>query len=76
MVKRLQSEEVEECRECHIEILDTGAFLEATSEADALMCLAPGSSPPEEPPPTQVPIQVDYCPQSAPLPLQAPPASH
>ncbi|CAG07821.1 unnamed protein product [Tetraodon nigroviridis] len=76
MVKRLQSEEVEECRECHIEILDTGALLEATSEADALTRLAPGSSRPEEPPPTQVPIQVDYCPQSAPLPLQAPPASH
>lgn len=70
MAKKLQSPEVEECKECYIEILNTGTFLEQfATEADALTPLAPGSSPSD---PGHVPIQVDYCPQSALMPLAGP----
>lgn len=62
MAKKLQSGEVEECKECCIEILNTGTFLDGTSEADALTSLASGAS---EGPPALIPIQADYCPQSA-----------
>lgn len=67
MVRKLQSQEVEECKECYIEILNTGTF----PEADALMSLASGSSP-SEAPPAHIPIQTDYCPQSVPMLLERP----
>lgn len=62
MAKKLQSGELEECKECCIEILDTGTFLDGTGEADALTSLTSGAS---EEPPALIPIQADYCPQSA-----------
>lgn len=75
MAKKLQSQEVEECKECCIEILNTGAFLDAPTEADAPTSLASGCSP-SEAPPARIPIQADYCPQAAPVPqLVTPPAS-
>lgn len=69
MAKKQQSREVEECKECYIEILNTGRFLQAATEADALMSLASGSSP-SEVPPTHILIRADYCPQSVPVPLE------
>lgn len=72
MAKKLQSGEVEECKECYIEILNsTGTFLDGTGEADALTSLASGAS---EGPPALIPIQADYCPQSASMsvPLEGP----
>lgn len=62
------------CKECYIEILNTGTFLAATAEAEVLMSLASGSSPPEAPP-THTPIQTDYCPQSAPVLVPQPPSA-
>lgn len=69
MSKKLQSGEVEECKECRIEILDPGTFPDGPSEADALTPLASGAS---EGPPALIPIQADYCPQSASMPLEGP----
>lgn len=75
MAKKLQSREVEECKECDIEILNTGTFLDAPTEADPLTSPTSGPSP-SEAPPAHIPIQAGYCPQSAPVPqLVTPPAS-
>lgn len=71
MAKNLQSLEVEECKECYIEILNPGGFL---AEAEVLTSLASRSSPPEAPP-THPPIQADYCPQSVPELVPQPPSS-
>lgn len=70
MVKKLQSELVEECKESCIEILSTGPRLDDAAETDALISLAFRASPPEASL-AHIPIQVDYRPQSPARPVVA-----
>lgn len=69
MAKKLQSQVVEECKESYIEILSTGPLLADATETDPLTSFR---APTFEASLARLPIQADYCPQSALVPARGP----